>query len=510
MCMFVAEREIKELGVRCASRERGCPWSGTIGTLDTHLTTCEYLLVTCPNKCEDDKDGGQTQLMRKDLDEHVQSRCLKRPFECPHCAEKGTYSSITAEHDKVCDKKMVACPNIRSGCPSSVERGKTKQHVSVCELTEVACAYESLGCGVRMMRKDVEKHKKEAREKHLDLALKTVSSREEQHKTLSEGEALVFKLPGYASMKEKNVRFNSTPFYTHSSGYKVCIVVNANGFGTGIGTHVSVSIQLLQGHDDDKLPWPFKGSVTYQLLNQLADDRHHHIVNIFTEIDDMQVGRCRGRAQFLPHSSLCHDPATNTQYLMDDTLYFRVSVKVDNHKQWLSCTDKINLDSIKTINNNKTLKDGEQFIFKVTGYSARKDAKLSFYSNALYTSPDGYNMCIRIYPNGYRTGTGTHVSVSAMLLEGSCDASLSWPFFGTVTFTLLNQLSDENHHSKTLEYDKNSKFGYAYDTCGYFKFISHSALSHDPVNNTQYLKNDTLYFRVSVHVKDSKPWLTST
>ncbi len=108
--MFVGEREIKELGVRCASRERGCPWTGTIGTLDTHLATCEYLLVTCPNKCEDDKDGGQTQLMRKDLEEHVQSRCLKRAFECPHCGEKGTYSSITVEHDKVCSNKMVACP----------------------------------------------------------------------------------------------------------------------------------------------------------------------------------------------------------------------------------------------------------------------------------------------------------------------------------------------------------------------------------------------------------------
>ncbi len=225
MCMFVGEREIKELGVRCSSRERGCPWTGAIGTLDTHLGTCEYLLVTCPNMCEDDKDGELTQLMRKDLEEHVQSRCLKRAFDCPHCGEKGTYASITVEHDKVCDKKMVACPNQGSGCLLSMERGKTKQHVSVCEFTEVACAYESLGCGVRMMRKDVEKHKREAREKHLDLALDTVSSREEQHKTLSEGEALVFKLPGYASKKEKDEIFYSTPFYTHPGGYKVIIRV---------------------------------------------------------------------------------------------------------------------------------------------------------------------------------------------------------------------------------------------------------------------------------------------
>ncbi len=507
--MFVGEREIKELGVKCASRERGCPWTGTIGTLDTHLATCEYLLVTCPNKCEDDKDGGQTQLMRKDLEEHVQSRCLKRPFECPHCGEKGTYASITAEHNKTCEKKIVACPNQGSGCPLPVERGKTKQHVSVCEFTEVACAYESLGCGVRMMRKDVEKHKREAREKHLDLSLDTVSSREEQHKTLSEGEALVFKLPGYASKKEEDETFYSTPIYTHSGGYKYSIRIDANGCGDGAGTHVSVFTKISEGRYDDRLPWPFKGSVTYQLLNQLADDRHHHLVNTFTDTSDMQVGSCRGYQRFLPHSSLCPDPATNPQYLLDDTLYFRVSVKVDNHKPWLVCTDKINMDSIKTINNNKTLKNGEQFVFKVTEYSIKKDAKLWSYSSAFYTSPGGYNMCIKIYPNGDGSVSGTHVSVYAKLLKGSYDASLSWPFVGTVTITLLNQLSNENHHTKTLEFTKTDNHNIG-DDRGYPWFISQSVLSQDPVKNTQYLKNDTLYFRVSVQVKDSKPWLTCT
>ncbi len=495
--------------MRCASRERGCLWSGTIGTLDTHLAICEYLLVTCPNKCEDDKDGGQTQLMRKDLEEHVQSRCLKRLFECPHCGEKGTYSSITVEHDKVCSNKMVACPNKGSGCLSPVERGKTKQHVSVCEFTEVACVYESLGCGVRMMRKDVEKHKREAREKHLDLALDTVSSREEQHKTLSEGEALVFKLPGYASKKEENEIFYSTPFYTHPGGYKLCINVDANGNGEGAGTHVSVYTKISKGLYDDQLPWPFKGAVTYQLLNQLADDRHHHLESIFDDSVDMQVGSCSGYPQFLPHSSLCHDPATNTQYLLDDTLYFRVSVKVDNHKPWLVCTDKINMDSIKTINNNKSLKDGEQFIFQVIGYSVRKVNAYIYISDSFYTSPGGYNMCIKIYPNGDGSGTGTHVSVYAKLLEGSYDASLSWPFSGTVTFTLLKQLSDENHHTMTLEYETidNRHVG---KSLGYPELILQSALAHNPAKNTQYLMNNTLYFRVSVKETTHKPWLMCT
>ena len=70
---------------------------------------------------------------------------------------------------------------------------------------------------------------------------------------------------------------------------------SANGSGVGKGTHVSVFTKLL---DDDQLHWPFLGTVTFELLNQLADDKHHSRVVIHG------AGGC---PQFLPHSSLCHD-----------------------------------------------------------------------------------------------------------------------------------------------------------------------------------------------------------
>ena len=133
--------------------------------------------------------------------------------------------------------------------------------------------------------------------------------REEQHKTLSEGEAVVFKLTGYASNKEKNEAFYSSPFYTSPGGYKMCIQIYTNGEHLGKDTHASVYTNLLEGRYDDQLPWPFQGTVTYKLLNQLADDRHHIIVNIFRANTDMCVGRILGCPQFFPHSSLlqpCH------------------------------------------------------------------------------------------------------------------------------------------------------------------------------------------------------------
>ena len=409
--------EIKSLGVPCSSMERGCQWTGTIGTLDNHMAACQFALVPCPNKCEDDKGAGELHLMRKDLDDHLKTKCPKRSYKCQHCGEKGTYASITEDHDKVCNKKIVPCPNKGSGCPLSMERGKTNKHVRrVCDYTEVACAYESLGCAVRMQRKDVEKHKREAQDRHMDLALDTVSSREEQHKTLSEEEAIVLKLPGYASKKEKNERFSSPSFYTSSGGYRICINVYVNGRGAGKGTHITFSTKLLEGRHDDQLHWPFMGTVTYELLNQLADDTHHSGMIQHNASHDMQVGSRRGFIKFLSHSSLSHDPATNTQYLLDDTLYFRVSVTVANHKPWLVCTDKLNVDFTRTIKDNKT-KDGEPLVFKMTGYNAKKAADRLFISNSFYTGPRGYKMCIGVDANGYSSGHGTHVAVHARLLE---------------------------------------------------------------------------------------------
>ena len=366
-------REIKQLPVRCGNTERGCQWTGTVGTVDDHIASCQFALVPCPYKCEEDKGAGELLLIRKHLDQHLKTKCPKRAYNCPHCGEKGTFASITEDHDQVCEKKIVACPNKGSGCSLSMERGKTKEHVSShCEYTEVACVYESLGCGVRMLRKDREKHKKEDRDKHFDSSLNiirllskelqsqtekyeilsrehkavsgTVKLLEQQHKQLLQKDAVTFQLTGYASKKERNERFFSTPFYTHPSGYKMCISIDCNGNGNGKGSHVSVFTKLLEGRCDGQLYWPFLGTVTYELLNQLGDYNHHSKVSAFIASSDMRVGMNRGYHQFLPHSSLGHNPATNTQYLLDDTLYFRVSVKVDHHKPWLVCTQMINQD----------------------------------------------------------------------------------------------------------------------------------------------------------------------
>ena len=500
--------------MRCANTERGCQWTGTVGTLEDHTASCQFALVPCPNKCAEDEGTGELLLITKHLDQHLKTKCPNRAHKCSHCGKKGTFASITEDHDKVCEKKIVTCPNKGSGCSLSAEHGIVEEHVRKdCGHTEVACVYESLGCGVKMLRKDREIHEKEDREKHLDLSLATVrmlseqvKTLTEQNKSLSEGDAVIMKLPGYANKKEKNEEFLFPPFYTHPGGYKMRVSVCANGYENGKGAHVSVITEVLKGSYDNQVRWPFHGTVTFELLNQLGDDNHHKVVNIVLVKDNMKVGS-KGRFKFLPHSSLGHNPATNTQYLLNDTLYFRVSVKVDDHKPWLDCIDKVSVDSIKTINNNKTLKNNEM-TFKTTNFKEVKTAKMTLVS-PFYTSSGGYHMQINVVANGYGSGEGTHVSVFTELLDGCYDNQLHWPFLGTVTYELLNQIRDAMHHRMviTLALRDNMNAG---SIIGITKFLPHSSLGHNPATNTQYLLNDTLYFRVSVKVHNHKPWLDCT
>ena len=597
MFLFIGQREINNLQVRCANTERGCQWTGTVGTLDSHIASCQFSLVPCPNRCEEDKGAGKLLLIRKHLDQHLNTKCLKRAYECPHCGEKGTFASIKEYHDQVCAKKIIACPNKGSGCSLCIERGRSKEHVSSdCEYTEVACVYESLGCGVTMLRKDKATHEIEAREKHMDLSLvnvkllsgelksltltvnlyeekckgikESIALKDKQHKSLTEEhnkllkknetlttilmtvsdnhetlskknltlerqlmklsekhetlskkhetlldryeilsdtvslqtrkEKFIFKLPHYASKKEKNLEFFSTPFYSDPCGYKMCIIIYPNGCGIGKGTHVSVFTKLLAGRYDNQLHWPFLGTVTCELLNQLEDINHHSKVTTFTPIVNMRVDSSRGNQKFLRHSSLGHNPAINTQYLQDDTLYFGVSVKVDSRKPWLVCTDP---------KSNRTIDSSTVVIFRITDYNKLKTRNMETRSDSFYTSSGGYQMCIKIDANGVGDGKGTHVSVFTQVLKGRYDNQLHWPFRGTVTLELLNQLGDNNHHSReathgTREDMRANSTGY-----GYSKFIPHSSLGHNPVTNTQYLLNDTLYFKVSVKVDNHKPWL---
>ena len=155
---------------------------------------------------------------------------------------------------------------------------------------------------------------------------------------------VTIKMADFDELKKKDTRWHSHPFYTGMGGYKMCLSVDANGCGDGAGTHVSVFTYLMRGEFDSHLNWPFRGSVTVQLVNQL-EDKEHRIgtidYNLYTDttpdgcaarVTDGEQSQSQGlgRPEFLPHSKLGLSVANNHQYLKDDCLIFRiVSIKLN-------------------------------------------------------------------------------------------------------------------------------------------------------------------------------------
>ena len=146
---------------------------------------------------------------------------------------------------------------------------------------------------------------------------------------------VTIKMAGFDELKKKGTMWYSHPFYTGMGGYKMCLCVDANGSGTGRGTHVTLGTCLMRGEFDSHLKWPFRGNVAIQLVNQLEDSEHHTYSYDYkdatpaaAQVDgERSVGR--GRPKFLLHSELGLSMANNRQYLKDDCLIFCiVSVKL--------------------------------------------------------------------------------------------------------------------------------------------------------------------------------------
>ena len=84
---------------------------------------------------------------------------------------------------------------------------------------------------------------------------------------------LVWKIPDIRrrfrdAVDRRTISLYSPPFYTSPHGYRMCIRTYLNGDGIGKGTHISLFFVVMRSEQDNLLPWPFKQSVRFTLINQ--------------------------------------------------------------------------------------------------------------------------------------------------------------------------------------------------------------------------------------------------
>ena len=158
----------------------------------------------------------------------------------------------------------------------------------------------------------------------------------------------VFKMTSFSKLKEKGKSWYSPPFYAFPGGYKMCLSVDAGGYADGKGTHISAFLYLMAGENDENLEWPMRGTFSIEMLNQEKDGNHKQYSTYFDETDakdhNSKVTEGRGstgwgKVKFVEYQDLENELLPpQTQYLKDDTLYFRVTMteQISKSKPWLA------------------------------------------------------------------------------------------------------------------------------------------------------------------------------
>ena len=113
-------------------------------------------------------------------------------------------------------------------------------------------------------------------------------------------------------------------------------------------------------------------------------------------------------------------------------------------------------------------------------------------------------MIMNVYPNGYGSFRGTHLSVFICLMKGENDHTLSFPINGLFKIQLLNWRQNSGHVEKIVQFDESTP-----EECRLQVTTGEEAaagyglgeyLSHDELENSsdykEYIHNNTLCFKI--------------
>ena len=356
--------------------------------------------------------------------------------------------------------------------------------------------------------------------KHTDMLIKQQAEITQHKKGLEDLEAKVktatlpfeFTMTNVSRWRLNPDPFYSPPFYTHREGYRMCIRVYPEGIGPAYGNHISVYAYLMRGEYDHKLLWPFQGSVTVQMLNQVVNDNHCIATLNFAETSDPDVvGRVTGgdRAKyglgaihFLHQARLDTDTQRNTKFLDCNSLHFRVlrTSNVDASAHLLRRCRL--LESFMTgVEPQLCIAPIE---FTLTDYIQHKKQSGVWVSPAFFSHKRGYRMCLEVYPNGMQDAWGQYVSVYTCIMRGPFDSELKWPFRGNIPIEILNQVRDQDHSKGVILYSDSTSDRHANRVIrsersignGIPLFLAHADLGPDNEKKVLFLHNNTLRIRI--------------
>ncbi|XP_065674987.1 TNF receptor-associated factor 3-like isoform X2 [Hydra vulgaris] len=163
------ERAILQLKVKCNNFLKNCQWTGELKTINNHLRTCEYQEVKCLN------EQCLTSLLRNELSNHMETKCIYRLITCQHCNQKIFFCNKQT-HLETCECLPTYCEN---QCGMKILLKEKSSHIiNSCANTIVSCQYLSIGCNFKGMKKEQDSHNNSSIQNHFSMAISKVSALE--------------------------------------------------------------------------------------------------------------------------------------------------------------------------------------------------------------------------------------------------------------------------------------------------------------------------------------------
>ena len=407
------ERTLKELEVVCSYKEYGCNWTGRLGHLETHLdcdqspenqvARCECVAVECTYQCGD-------WFQRRDITVHQNLQCRKRPYACEHCEDyQSTFEDVTEIHHPECYKYPVACPN---SCQVDLfERQDLEDHLDEYPLTVIDCPFIYAGCEVELPRREMPEHMSCTVE-HLLLLGSVTRTLMEENQELRE------RAREYDDHESVTERFRQT--------------------NTAREEELQESIAELELRvrvSEDKLR---ENEETVQELLQQVQESADRNTETADELQQrLSVSEIESHRSIEMIQELEQKVGDNKDEMKKVT---------DELRQHIEKMNRLYKQKQRTIEEEvKNLKEETQKL-KLQKFGLPLDFHIEKRNETIYlptfcTHPHGYQMCVRVDPDGHGRGKGTHISIFTYIMQGPFDNYLKWPFHGVITIQIKLEMT---------------------------------------------------------------------
>jgi len=179
--------------------------------------------------------------------------------------------------------------------------------------------------------------------------------------------------------------------------------------------------------------------------------------------------------------------------------------KIQSLEQQITIKDAIITDLRLKIHNLDETSYNGTFIWRIDNFKNKKastisDEPISLFSVPFYSDKVGYKMCGRIFLNGESSVRGLYISLFLVLMKGTYDALLEWPFNKKMSFTLIDQNKKEDIETSFISDPESSSFKRPVKdmnvSTGCPKFCLLTKL-----NSTEnaYVKDDVMFIKIKVY-----------